>query len=163
MNNFNMDENSMNKLKDMMNSGDISNIISQIPPDVMQNFSSMMSSNNLDNSNKSGNSANSNNANNSNNFGNSTNSSKNSNSSNSNNISGNFDFSNIDMNTILKMKSVIDKMNSSNDPRSNLLYSLKPYLRDQKKEKLDQYANLLNFAKIFEALKTDNKETNHNE
>ena len=62
------------------------------------------------------------------------------------------------MNTILKMKSVMDKMNNSNDPRSNLLYSLKPYLRDSKKEKLDQYANLLNVAKIAELFKNDGKE-----
>ena len=62
------------------------------------------------------------------------------------------------MNTILKMKSIIDKMNNSNDPRSNLLASLKPYLRDNKKQKLDEYANLLNFAKIAEILNNDNKE-----
>ena len=69
-----------------------------------------------------------------------------------------FNFNNIDMNTILKMKSVMEKMNNKNDPRSNLLYSLKPYLREGRKEKLDQYANLLNVAKIAELLKNDNKE-----
>ena len=58
----------------------------------------------------------------------------------------------------MKMKSIMEKMNSANDPRSNLLVSLKPYLRDNKKEKLDQYANLINFAKIAEFLKNDNKE-----
>ncbi len=69
-----------------------------------------------------------------------------------------FDFSKIDMNTILKMKSIMEKLNNSNDPRSNLLYSLKPYLRENKKEKLDQYANMLNIAKIADLLKNDNKE-----
>ena len=74
------------------------------------------------------------------------------------NNNNSFNFNNIDMNTVLKMKSIIDKMNNSNDPRSNLLASLKPYLRDNKKQKLDEYANLLNFAKITEILNNDNKE-----
>ena len=46
-------------------------------------------------------------------------------------------------------------MNNKNDPRTNLLYSLKPYLRDGKKEKLDQYVNLLNVSKIAEILKEE--------
>ena len=62
------------------------------------------------------------------------------------------------MNTILKMKSVMEKMNNSDDPRSNLLYSLKPYLRQTKQEKLDQYVNLLNFSKVAEILKNDKKD-----
>ena len=77
---------------------------------------------------------------------------------NNNNSTNSFDFSNIDMNTIMKMKSVMEKLNNSDDPRSNLLNSLKPYLRNEKKEKLDQYANLINFAKIAEIMKNDNKE-----
>ena len=87
--------------------------------------------------------------------GNNSNTNSNTNSNNSNNS---FDFSNIDMNTILKMKSVMEKLNNSNDPRANLLNSLKPYLRNEKKEKLSQYANLINFAKIAEIMKNDNKE-----
>ena len=135
-NKFNIDQNSLNKLNDMMKNGDVSAILSKIPPDVMQNFSTMMNSQN-------NNSVNDNN-----------------NEKVSNNSSQNpFDFSNIDMNTIMKMKNVMDKMNNTNNPRSNLLASLKPYLRDSKKEKLDQYANLINFAKIAEILKNDNKET----
>ena len=55
--------------------------------------------------------------------------------------------------------------NNKNDPRSNLLNSLKPYLRDNKKEKLDSYVNLLNMSKIAEVLKNTNinKENNDNE
>ena len=56
------------------------------------------------------------------------------------------------MNTIMKMKSVMDNMNSKNDPRANLLYSLKPYLRDSKKNKLDQYVNMLNISKIADMM-----------
>lgn len=69
---------------------------------------------------------------------------------------------NLDMDTILKMKSVIDNLNQSNDPRSNLLYSLKPYLRDSKKGKLDQYVNLLNMTKIADLLNNQKEENNGN-
>ena len=62
------------------------------------------------------------------------------------------------MNTVLKMKSVMEKMNNTNDPRSNLLYSLKPYLRETKQEKLEQYVNLLNVSKIADILKNDKKD-----
>lgn len=134
---MNFDENTVNKLKDMMNKGELNDVISQIPPEMIQNFSSMMSQNKE----------------------NQTNSNTNNTTSNSG-----FDFSQLDMNTILKMKSVMDKLNSSNDPRSNLLYSLKPYLREEKKGKLDQYANLLNVAKIADLFKdtNNNKESPHN-
>lgn len=127
-----------------MNKGELSDVVSQISPEMIQNFSSMMQ-NNTNSSSKS--------------F---SDSSSQSNNSNSNNNQGGFDFSNLDMNTILKMKSVMEKMNKKNDPRANLLYSLKPYLREEKKEKLDQYANLLNVANIVEALKNENKENNNN-
>lgn len=139
LNNMNFDENTVNKLKDMMNNGELNDVISQIPPEMIQNFSSMMSQNKQDTSKNTSN-----------------------NSSNSSNNNGNFDFSQIDMNTILKMKSVMEKLNNSNDPRSNLLYSLKPYLREEKKGKLDQYANLLNVAKIADLFKDNNKENPHN-
>lgn len=144
---FNFDENAMNKLKDMMNNGNISDVISQIPPEMIQNFSLMMQ-NNSNNNNS--------NSNSNNNF------SKANSSASANSNSKGFDFSNIDMNTILKMKSVMDKMNQNNDPRSNLLHSLKPYLREGKQQKLDQYASLLNVAQIAELFKNNDKENNKN-
>lgn len=145
MDNFNIDENSINKLKDMMNKGDLSDVISQIPPEMLQNFSNMMSSSGANNSNN-----NSNNSSNSNFTNDSTNNFSN------NNGNNNFDFSKIDMNTIMKMKSIMDKMNTTNDPRTNLLNSLKPYLREERKSKLDQYANLMNVAKIAELFNSEN-------
>lgn len=150
MSDFNIDENAMNKLKDMMNKGDLSDVISQIPPEMMQNLSSMMNQSNSNTTNDNDTTTNENTSH--------TNTSSNANTKN------NFDFSNLDMNTILKMKSMMEKMNTSNDPRSNLLYSLKPYLRNEKKEKIDQYASLLSFAKIAELMKTDkdNKENKNN-
>lgn len=60
-------------------------------------------------------------------------------------------FSNIDMNTILKIKQVMEKMNSKkDDPRSNLLLSLKPYLKPSRKQKVDQYIQLLNMGSMME-------------
>lgn len=146
-NNFNLDENTINKLNSVIKGGNVSDLISQIPPDVLANFSSMMNNNNNNSNNSSNKTENNKDLNNSNNSDNNTGNNNNS-----------FNFNNIDMNTMLKMKSIIDKMNNSNDPRSNLLASLKPYLRDNKKQKLDEYANLLNFAKIAEILNNDNKE-----
>ena len=52
-------------------------------------------------------------------------------------------------------------MNNKNDPRANLLYSLKPYFRDGKKDKLDQYVNLLNITNLADILKDDKKENNN--
>lgn len=144
MSDLNIDENTINKLKDMMNKGELSDVISQIPPEMIQNFSTMMGKN-VNNSNE--------------NF----NSSVNNNYTNSNSQSGasnnGFDFSKIDMKTIMKMTSVMNNLNNSNDPRSNLLQSLKPYMRESRKDKVDQYANLLNIAKVAELLKNDNNYT----
>ena len=69
---------------------------------------------------------------------------------------------NIDLETILKMKTIIDSMNKKDDPRANLLYSLKPYLRESRKKQLDQYVNLLNMTKIADIIKNDKKESNGN-
>ena len=152
MDNFNIDENSINKLKDMMNKGELSDIISQIPPEMFQNFSNMMSSSNtneVSNSTNNGDTINSNN--------NITNNSNTSTNNTSNKENNNFDFSKIDMNTVMKMTSVINKMNSTNDPRTNLLNSLKPYLREERKGKLDQYANFMNVAKLAELFNSENR------
>lgn len=148
----NMNPETMNNIKNLVDNGNISEAISHISPEMIEHFSKMLNSNTSNNSN------NSNNHNNSD-LKNNNNSSQTENTYNSNNSnSSNFNFNNIDMNTILKMKSAMDKMNNKNDPRSNLLYSLKPYLRQNKQEKLDQYVNLLNFSKIADILKNDKKD-----
>ena len=87
-------------------------------------------------------------------FNNDTNTSNNSNSANTN------PFGNIDMNTILKIKQVMEKMNDTkNDPRSNLLLSLKPYLKPTRKEKLDQYIKLVNMSSVMEFFKNTGGES----
>ncbi len=137
MDNINFDENTVNKLKNMMQNGELNDVISKIPPEMVQNFSSMMNNNS---SNSSDTVADEKVANNTNN---------------------NFDVSNIDINTIMKMKSIMDKMNSKDNPSSNLLYSLKPYMRESRKEKIDQYAQLLNIANLTEILNEDKNKEQH--
>ena len=58
---------------------------------------------------------------------------------------------NIDMDTLLKMKTVMEKMNSKDDPRSKLLLSLKPYLRSSRKDKVDQYIKFLGMGSVIDA------------
>ena len=89
-----------------------------------------------------------------NNFKNSSNNANSSNTSNKNS-GGNTDSTipDLDINTILKMKQVMESMNSNkNDPRSNLLMSLKPYLKESRKKKVDQYVKLFGLGKAFEML-----------
>ena len=81
----------------------------------------------------------------------------NSNTSNtsSNNDSG---FNNtIDLDTFMKMKSIMDKMNTKDNPRSKLLLSLKPYLKEDRKNKLDQYIQLSKMIEILPFLGGDIK------
>ena len=56
--------------------------------------------------------------------------------------------STLDINTIIKIKSILDTLNKKDDPKSNLLYSLKPYLRKSKQAKLDQYVNILKISQV---------------
>ena len=119
----------------------LNNMLSQISPEMLNNLSSMLQSNN---------SANNNNFNSSNSSNYSTNSSNTSNN--------NF---NLDPETLMKMTSVISAMNQKDNPGSNLLHSLKPYLRDSRKDKLGQYANLLNISKIADIMKKEKKENNN--
>ena len=155
-----MSNNDMNDLfanvKKMVDSGNI-------PDDIKQMMNNMQNNSNTSNSQHSTSSANSTPDLNNilsqvspemlNNIGNTINS-NNSNNQNSS-LNGNF---NLDMNTIMKMKSIMENMNNKNDPRANLLYSLKPYLRDSKKDKLDQYVNLLNVSKIAEMMNQNNND-----
>ena len=166
----NMDE-LFSNVKKMVDSGNIPDDIKQMMNNLSNsnNNTSSNVSNDTNNSNSTTNSNNSNNANFNNNdlnnilsqispemlnnLGNMLNSSNQSNQNSSQN--GNFNF---DMNTIMKMKSIMENMNNKNDPRANLLYSLKPYLRDSKKDKLDQYVNLLNVSKIAEFMNKNNND-----
>lgn len=89
-------------------------------------------------------------------------SSDNSNTSNYNN-NNNEDSSNfnIDFDTIMKIKTMMEALNSKkDDPRAKLLMSLKPYLKDTRKSKLDQYVQLLNMSSVFELFKNSGGDIN---
>ena len=62
------------------------------------------------------------------------------------------DFS-LDIETIMKIKDIIVKMNKiSHSPRNNLLKSLKPYLENDKQEKLESYIKIANLLSVMEDL-----------
>lgn len=78
-----------------------------------------------------------------------TNSSKtNSSKTNSSDTNSSNTFNSIDFETIMKMKSIMETLNNSNDQDSKLLYSLKPYLRKSRQAKLDQYINILKITQV---------------
>lgn len=65
-------------------------------------------------------------------------------------VSNNSDFK-LDIDTILKIKEIISKINQNRDcPRNKLLHSIKPYLEDDKKDKLEQYIKIANLLAILE-------------
>lgn len=64
--------------------------------------------------------------------------------------------SSIDFDSFLKMKNIMDKMNSKDTPRSKLLLSLKPYLKEERKNKIDQYIQLSKIIDILPFLGGDN-------
>ena len=88
------------------------------------------------------------------------------NSNNNENQNNNYDNSNnfnLDFETIMKMKRAMDIFNSSkNSPEANLLLSLKPYLNNNRKQKLDQYMQFLNISKVLEAF-NNNGGVNNND
>lgn len=69
-------------------------------------------------------------------------------------------FKNFDITTILKMKNIIENLNKKDDPRSKLLYSLKPYLRETKQKKIDQYINLFKITEISSLLRNEKGDKN---
>ena len=62
--------------------------------------------------------------------------------------SDSFNLNNIDFETIMKMKSIMETFNNSDNQNSKLLYSLKPYLRKSRQDKLDQYINILKISQV---------------
>ena len=55
---------------------------------------------------------------------------------------------NIDLDTIMKIKTILNS-SQNQDTNSNLLLALKPYMRESRKNKIDQYAQILKYIKIF--------------
>ena len=70
---------------------------------------------------------------------------------NSNTSNDNSD-SSFDPNMILKIQSIISKLNSSS-AQKNLLLSLKPFLRKSRQDKMENYITILNVISILDSLK----------
>ena len=64
--------------------------------------------------------------------------------------------SGIDFETIMKFKTIMDKMNSKDDPRTKLLISLKPYLKDSRKSKVDQYIQFFKMSQVIDIFSKSN-------
>ena len=126
-----------------------------ITPDMINNFVDMLKNNqNTDNPKNNSNTDNNDNPSNNINldeilskFSLNNNSSENNNQNNSS--------SPIDFDTIIKIKSIMETLNTKDDPKSNLLYSLKPYLRKSKQAKLDQYVNLMKISQVTNLFKNE--------
>lgn len=64
---------------------------------------------------------------------------------------------NFDLDTIIKLKNVFAHINNNNNPRNNFLQSLKPFLRESRRQKLDEYMRLANILGVLTVL-IDNNE-----
>ena len=117
------------------------------------NHNNVLHSNNINGSNSQNNSYSKTNSKNNINF------SKTVNENSSSNTTENNSIPNIDVATLIKIQSIMSQMNSnSDDDMSRLLISLKPYLRDNKKGKLDEYLKLIKMGKITQIIDSLNGE-----
>lgn len=58
----------------------------------------------------------------------------------------------IDLEMLKKLKMILDHMSSQDDPRTNLLLSLKPYLKESRKDKVEKYIQLFHMTEVLELL-----------
>lgn len=70
-----------------------------------------------------------------------------------NNNSGLGILSNEGLEYMSKIKNIIDEMGTANDPRSNLLMSLKPYMRTTRQKSIDNAIKILNLSRLSGILK----------
>lgn len=68
----------------------------------------------------------------------------------------NFDF---DLDTIIKFKNIFSKLNNANCERNTLLHSLKPFLQEERRKKLDQYIQIANLLSIIELMGKEQNES----
>lgn len=72
------------------------------------------------------------------------------NQNNTNNTqSNNFNLNNLDPNTLLKFQKIISNFNK-NDPKKDLLKSLKPFLRKSRQDKIGEYINILSIINAID-------------
>ena len=59
-------------------------------------------------------------------------------------------FANIDMETMMRVGKIFSTMNKE-DPRKNLLLSLKPFLRDNRQKNVDTYIFILGILNVLDS------------
>ena len=69
----------------------------------------------------------------------------NTNKDNNNNENNNINFSDIDPNTLFRIQKIISKI-SRNNPKKDLLRSLKPFLRKSRQDKIGEYMTILSIV-----------------
>lgn len=76
-----------------------------------------------------------------------------------------FNPGNIDMNTIFKIQNIMNSINNDkeNEYRTNLLLSLKPYLKNTRQEKVDQFIKFMKMEKVIEAIGPLTNSNNENQ
>ena len=117
--------------------------------ELLNEFSSILKEKNIDINDLLNNFQNSNSESSTNNQSNGTDDNNSENSSNSTSNSSEIpDF--LDVSTILKIKNLMSKYKNANSQNVQLLMSLKPFLRESRREKLDKYAQMLKIAELFE-------------
>ena len=66
-----------------------------------------------------------------------------------------------DMDTLMKITQIMKAMNSNeNNANTNLLYSLKPFLRKSKQDKIEQYVKMLKLSSVISELNKGNNDGN---
>lgn len=125
-----MDENMIQNLVDMLKtqqkqaSGDVTNQASSFSPEMLSQFMKSFQKNKDENS--------------------STNSAESTHAS--------ITPPQIDLEMLKKLKIILDQMSSQDDPRTNLLLSLKPYLKESRKDKIEKYIQLFHMTQVLELL-----------
>lgn len=77
--------------------------------------------------------------------------------SNQENMPGNSNMFDFDIETILKIKNIISSAQNKNSPRIKLLEALKPFLKPEKQQKLDEYIKIANMLTILEILNNNRR------
>ncbi len=58
------------------------------------------------------------------------------------------DSSGIDIGELMKLKTIAEELSNTNDARSNLLLSLKPFMRSTRQKGIDNAVRLLSLSKL---------------
>ena len=64
---------------------------------------------------------------------------------------------------LMQMTKLMGNMNSKDSPHSNLLLSLKPFLKNSRQSKVEQYMQFLNIAGMMGNFRNMGGETNNDE